>query len=76
MGEWVIATTLVRDYHRDPFPHSLLRNGEFFLRRVFTTEVLKKRFDLGLRVCMGQRLEVVLRVKVPRGLHIYYHYGI
>ena len=31
MGEWVIGTTIrgtLRDYHRDPFPHSLLRTRE------------------------------------------------
>ena len=30
MGEWVIGTSIgdLRDYHRDPFPHSLLRTRQ------------------------------------------------
>ena len=38
MGEWGIGTDigdLYRDYHRDPFPHSLLRTRQVMVLRVF-----------------------------------------
>ena len=43
MGEWVLGTTiedLIRDYHRDPFPHSLLRTREI------TAEAFTATFEL------------------------------
>ena len=43
MGEWVIGTTigdLIRDYHRDPFPHSLLRTRQLNHPQAISPEIL------------------------------------